>query len=79
MERVVYKPKLGTRVYCIYCRQGTVDILTDTITFIGEDSFLLRRHPTIGDKLREWRYEDFGETWFESLREAQEEFSKLPR
>ncbi|WP_297931088.1 hypothetical protein [uncultured Coprobacter sp.] len=63
----ILKPKIGTTVYCIYANS----ISKYKVGYIGKEAFVI-------DELSEymdfeaflWWYEDFGKSWFKSLKEA---------
>ncbi len=62
------KPKIGKKVYCIYCD----GILVDTVAFIGKDSFIV---DSFNDNCTEeasweWNYADYDTEWFTSLTKA---------
>ena len=59
------KPKIGTKVYCIW----QDSILIDTVEFIGSESFLLSNThvDTYG-----WFYKDYGVNWFTDLKNAKD-------
>ena len=63
------KPKIDTKVYCIY-RDG---ILVDSVACIGNESFIIENfgYTTYEDSW-EWYYEDYEEKWFTDLEKAKD-------
>lgn len=68
------KPKIGTRIYCIY-GDG---ILVDEVAFLGKESFIVA---SLSDDTEpdswEWRYKDYEKNWFTSLAKAKKELRNL--
>ena len=63
------KPKISTKVYCIY-GDG---ILVDEVAFIGKDSFIIESiHRATYDDSWEWFYEDYGRLWFTDIDKAKQ-------
>lgn len=68
------KPKIGTRIYCIY-GDG---ILVDEVAFLGKESFIVA---SLSDDTEpdswEWHYKDYEKIWFTSLAKAKKELRNL--
>lgn len=64
------KPRIGTKVYCIYKN----DILVETVEFLGKDSFIIGSFGpyTFADSW-EWYYNDYEFEWFTNLAKAKKE------
>lgn len=67
MEKNFKKPKIGTKVYCIYKNS----ILVENVKFIGKDSFIIGSFGqfTYPDSW-EWYYNNFEIDWFTSINKA---------
>lgn len=70
MKKVIMKPEIGTKVYCIY-GDG---ILVDKVAFLGNKSFIVESFGsgTYEDSW-EWYYRDYETDWFADLDKAKEE------
>lgn len=70
MEKNFKKPKIGTKVYCIY-KDG---ILVKTVGFLGKESFIVEGFGSFtNDDSWEWYYNDFEIDWFTNLTKAKKE------
>lgn len=65
------KPKIGQTVY-ILCH-GYID--KDEVGYLGKHSFIIDGYENKYNQ--EHFYEDFGNTWFNTLREVKEKYPKL--
>lgn len=62
------KPRIGQTVYIIYDHQ----IIKEVAGYIGKDSFIIEDFNLCYEDAREWFYEEFGKTWFKSLKSAKD-------
>ena len=68
------KPKIGTKVYCIYWD----GILVEEVAFLGKASFLITSFGgATNEDSWEWYYEDYNEKWFTDLEKAKEKLIEL--
>lgn len=67
------KPKIGQKVYCVYCSELGSCIIGTTVAFIGNDSFITSE---FGKEVRlnslEWNYDSYGKKWFTEIEPAKE-------
>lgn len=66
MAAKLEKPKIGKKVYCI------VDewIVKYVVGYLGKDSFIIEDYWNVS--IDNFGYEDFGETWFYTIKDAKE-------
>ena len=68
------KPKIGTKVYCIYWD----GILVEEVAFLGKASFLITSFGgATNEDSWEWYYEDYNEKWFTDLEKAKEKLLSI--
>jgi hypothetical protein len=67
------KPKVGRVIYTIYDPTTIFAsfISQDTVSFVGKDSFFVGTS-TDYESLREYKYNDYGETWFTTFTTAKQ-------
>ena len=70
-----YKPRIGTKVYCIYDDDC---ILVEEVGYIGIKSFIIANFADIYNfDSFEWYYDDYGKTWFTSLTMAKRKLLEI--
>ena len=74
-EKTYLKPKLGKTVYCIY---HDCSIFTDTVGWLGEDSFIVDSFGgCTNEDSWEWLYGTYNLDWFTSLTKAKKYLREL--
>lgn len=68
------KPKLGTKVYCIY-NDG---FFVDTVGYLGKESFIINGFGgSTEEDSWEWNYDKYGQSWFINISEAKDKLFEL--
>lgn len=68
------KPRIGTKVYCIYYD----GIFVDTVAFLGKDSFIVDSfHGPTNEDSWEWNYCDYNIKWFTNFNKAKKALIEL--
>lgn len=70
------KPKLGTKVYCIY-RDG---FFIDTVGYLGKESFIINGFGGLTEEDSwEWDYDKYEQNWFTDISKAKNRLVELYR
>lgn len=70
------KPKLGTKVYCIY-RDG---FFIDTVGYLGKESFIINGFGgSTEEDSWEWDYDKYEQNWFTDISKAKNRLVELYR
>lgn len=70
------KPKLGTKVYCIY-RDG---FFIDTVGYLGKESFIINGFGGLTEEDSwEWDYDKYEQNWFTDISKAKSRLVELYR
>lgn len=82
MENNRIKPRLGSVIYLRFDLGGTISINKETVLAVGKDIFFHTGALDTGvvDSYRSpLRYDQYGEWWFKTLKEATEKLGKLTK